>query len=449
MTAGKGRPEWLFSSYGPGKDSPRQLFGGAQREQSFEEMRLRHYEAAAAGNMNQAVQEAQALYADVLRQTDVALNDLDGAVKYVADGANEHPNRLDIVEGKTTTGFGQGPVSQPAQASAFGQPSGMGAAQPAFGKPSFGQPSAFGQPSMGQPSAPAQGPGFGQPSSLGQGGAVGKPSGLGSQQAFGQPSFGQSGFAKPAAFGQPSLGQPPAPAGPAFGQPSTISPFNQLSSQNTQAGGFGQPSGQQGISSFAKPGEQQAPTGFGQPSQPAPNPFGQPQQAQPFGQPSTGQSAFGAPQPAQPPFGQQPNPSGFGRPAAQPAQPAQPTQPDDKKRAFIKIDDPNELNPFPHMTGQTVRDPMSKKLTMWKGQPVKYINDAPCYLHPQDGRSFVRILFPDGPPDPAGLRDAQGKPEEYTDDINAQYDFFFDNGHFKDGVIPPVPPKAEWLNFDF
>lgn len=101
------------------------------------------------------------------------------------------------------------------------------------------------------------------------------------------------------------------------------------------------------------------------------------------------------------------------------------------------------------MTGHTARDPMSKKLSMWKGQPVKYINDSPCYLHPQDRSTFVRILFPDGPPDPAGLRDAQGKPEEYTPEINGQYDFFFSNGFFKDGVIPPVPPKSEWLSFDF
>ena len=49
MLAGKGRPDWVFSCYGPGRNAPKQLFGGPQREQSFEELRLRHYEAAASG----------------------------------------------------------------------------------------------------------------------------------------------------------------------------------------------------------------------------------------------------------------------------------------------------------------------------------------------------------------------------------------------------------------
>lgn len=47
-------PEWVLSAYGPGKDAPAQLFGGI-REQSFEEMRLYHYQAAAAGKEQQAV----------------------------------------------------------------------------------------------------------------------------------------------------------------------------------------------------------------------------------------------------------------------------------------------------------------------------------------------------------------------------------------------------------
>lgn len=428
-------------------------------------MRLRHYELAAQGNIQQAVQEAEALYADCLRQTEVTLNDVAGALKYVLDGDNEHPNRIDIVEGKAGagTGFGQAPA-QPSQPSAFGQPSGIGGAQSAFGKPapfgqpslgqpSFGQPTAPGQASFGQPSAPGQGAGFGQPSALGQPSAFGQPSGLGAQSAFGQPSFGQSAFSKSgfgqSSFGQTAFGQSSAPGQP-FSQPSATSPFNQISNQNQPATGFGQPPGQPTISPFGQPsGQPAAPTGFNQPTQPTPGPFGQPTQPPaPFGQPS-GQTPFGAPQQQQP-FGQQPAPSGFGQPAQPAQQPQQaPITEDGKRRPFIKIDDPNELNPLPYMTGQTVRDPMSKKLTLWKGQPVKYINDRPCYLHPQDGRTFVRIHFADGPLDPASLRDAQGKPEEYTPEINAQYDFFFTNGYFKDGVIPPVPPKTEWLSFDF
>ena len=438
LTAGKGRPEWVFSAYGPGRNAPRQLFGGPQREQSFEEMRLRHYEAAATGNMQQAVQEADALYADSLRQMDVALNDIDGAVKYVIDGANEHPNRIDIIEGKTGPGFGQGPA-QPSQ-TAFGQPSGTGGA--------FGRPSAFGQSTTPAPSSS-----FGQPSAVGQGSTFAQPASLGpAQPTFGQPSFGQPGFSQPSqpsqpafgkpSFGQPAFGQPSGPGAGAFGQPITQSPFNQISNQNQPSGIFGQPSGQP-TSPFNQP-KPSGPSTFGQPSQPGAGPFGQPAQpAAPFGQPPSGQNRFGQPQqqPAQP-FGQPAAPSGFNQP------PPQTTVTPETKPAVFNMHNPNELNPIPPMSGQTTRD-MDNKLTAWKGQPVQYINDYPCYLHPQDQRTWVRINFPDGPPDEATLRDSEGKSEEYTPEIAAQYEFFLKNGYFKDGLIPPVPPKREWISWDF
>ena len=43
------RPIWPLSSYGPGRDAPRQLLEGAI-EQSFEEVRLEYYVARASGN---------------------------------------------------------------------------------------------------------------------------------------------------------------------------------------------------------------------------------------------------------------------------------------------------------------------------------------------------------------------------------------------------------------
>ncbi|KAI2927822.1 hypothetical protein CBS63078_1927 [Aspergillus niger] len=482
LTAGKGRPEWIFSCYGPGRNAPRQLFGGTSRERSFEELRLRHYEAAAAGNADQAVQEAQALYAEALKQMDVILNDLNGAVKYVVDGINEHPNRIDIVEGKTgptstqaPSAFGQ--PSQPSQPSPFGQPAAPSSA-PAFGQPSglgsqpFGKPSAFGQPSaLGQTSGLGQASGFGQPSALGQGSAFGQPSGLGGQPAFGKPAFGQPSFGQPST-GQSSFGQPSSLGTSAFGTPGAASPFSQISAPSQQPSGFGQSAGQ--ASPFAQVGSQTPaassgfgqpsttqPVGFGQPSQTA-SPFGQPQQQQqqqppsnPFGQPSTAPapSPFGAPsQPAAP--------SGFGQPASgfgqlgqsapAPALASTPTATAGTgPPAIIKIDNPNELHPIPPLTGQTIRDPMTKRLSAWKGQPVKYINNEPCYLHPQDRQTYVRIFFPDGPPDAASLRDAHGKDEEYTVEVTEQYEFFVKNGCFKDGVIPSVPPKTEWVSFDF
>ncbi|KAL2014356.1 hypothetical protein VTN00DRAFT_1881 [Thermoascus crustaceus] len=488
LTPGKGRPEWIFSAYGPGRNAPVQLFGGPQRELSFEEMRVRHYQAAAAGHPEQAVQEAQNLYAECLKQMDAALNDLDGAVKYVLDGENQHPNRNDITEGRTGPGFGQGTSafgqpsvfgqpSTPSQTSAFGQPSSLGA-QSAFGKPSaLGQQSAFGQPSpLGQK------PAFGQPTGLGQGSqgsTFGQPSALGgTQPAFGKPAFGQP------AFGQPSFGQPSTPGTSVFGKSTTASPFGQTQSSSgfgqplggtTGFGqpsggttGFGQPSGQTTASPFGKPptttgfGQPSTTsTGFGQPSQAA-SPFAQLQKtASPFGQPAQPSSAFGATtqqQTTASPFGQPATTaSPFAKPPvtteAAPAAPAPTTAATTAAaglgpKPMLKTES-NELNPFPNLTGQTVRDQATKKLTMWKGQPVKYIDDWPCYLHPDDRQTYVRIFFPDGPPDAATLRDAQAKPEEYIPEVTESYQFFLQNGYFKDGVIPSVPPKTEWVSFDF
>jgi nucleoporin NUP42 len=105
---------------------------------------------------------------------------------------------------------------------------------------------------------------------------------------------------------------------------------------------------------------------------------------------------------------------------------------------------------MPNLTGQTVHDPTTKKLRTWKGQPVTYVSeDNPCYAHPEDPTILVHIFFPDGPPLATTLKDAQAKDGEYTPDVEAAYKFAKQHGHFKDGLIPKVPPKTEWCSFDF
>lgn len=86
---------------------------------------------------------------------------------------------------------------------------------------------------------------------------------------------------------------------------------------------------------------------------------------------------------------------------------------------------------------------------MWKGRPVKYVKGEPCYQHPDDSETFVHIYFPDGPPDAANFKDAVGTPEEYTAEIENVYRYVKEQGVFKDGLIPSVPPKPEWCSFDF
>lgn len=113
------------------------------------------------------------------------------------------------------------PFAKPASTTGFGSPSPLGGS-PAFGKSSFGAPSAAG--------------GFGQQSTLGQG----------------TPQFGKSGFGSTPAFGQPSapaLGQPPIPSkglGSIGFNPSAASGFGSFAGNS--GGGFA------GFAA-AKPGE--------------------------------------------------------------------------------------------------------------------------------------------------------------------------------------------------
>ena len=265
----KERPQWILSAYGPGRDAPLQLFDGHPREQSFEELRVRHYELSFQGNQQQAIQEVQTLVNNAEQQIQTALNDVDGAVKYMVNGENEHPNRLDVCKAKGTT-VTQPQTSAPNQqtTSTFGQPS---SSAPAFGQPSA--PSAFSRPSVpsfGQSSAPTST--FGQPSAP----TFGQPS---QPSAFGQPStLGRptTGFGQPSStFGKPAI------LAPTFDQPSAPSPLEALQQQQPNA--LEKPSG---------PGFLQ------QPSAAVKNPFGQPlapAQIFTFGQPSapSQQSAFG------------------------------------------------------------------------------------------------------------------------------------------------------------
>lgn len=211
-----------------------------------------------------------------------ALQNLDGAINFIVQSQNNHPNRNDICQtgaGPTTGEFavGKRPVGQQTtvpSSNPFGQPAAP--AQQTNNNPfGGGATSAFGQPStMGQTSA------FGQPSAPGGGSAFGQPSALGGNTGFGQTSaLGQ----KPSPFRQPStLGSSSSPFAQAsatgFGQTSALgqkpNPFGAPSMQPAQSTAFGQPS--------------QPTSGFGQPSLlgAKPNPFaaaGSGPSASPFG----------------------------------------------------------------------------------------------------------------------------------------------------------------------
>jgi nucleoporin NUP42 len=422
-----------------------------------------------------------------------ALNDVDGAINYIIRAENDHPNRIDICrESQATSAGSQRGVFQRNQEYPIDTRSQKPAAAPPFGAPA--QPGAFGQPASGA---------FGQASALGQ-----KPNPFGAPSgAFGQSSGGT--FGQPSALGQkqnpfgastPAFGAPTQPGGVgAFGQPSAIgqkpNPFG------APSGVFGQPSG----GAFGQPSapEQQpnpfgtqpaALASFGTPSQPQPNPFGAPtvQNPSPFGAPTptsqpnpfgTTPAPFGAPsqapknpfgtpsQPASSSFGvtpvQQTNP--FGAPAAGSpfGTPQPPSQPAANPFGNPQSTPGPAISPFgnppsaqpqaqPHVNGSTFHTghpPLSQystrdgngRLVTWKNKRVVYKEDIPGTQN-FDG-TWAKIWFPDGPPVPDKL--AEAAPELYTDDVKKAYENARINGVFDGGVLPLVPPKQEWCQWDF
>ncbi|KIX00918.1 uncharacterized protein Z518_09983 [Rhinocladiella mackenziei CBS 650.93] len=334
LTDGKGRPKWILSAYGPGKEAPASLL--ESDEFSPEEIRVRFYEMASQGKQDDADREAMGLWNKADQDINQILNNVDGVIKFMEEADSKHPNRGDFakmdgtksrdqlikdatMQSTTSTpgsgpGFGQGstpnPFAKPA-ASTFGQPS-----QPSlFGSSTFGKP-AFGQSGFGSSSGQTSSP-FGQTSS---------------GSAFGKPAFGSSGF------GQATFGQPSQPAAPTFGQPSRpTSTFGQPSQPSST---FGQPAfGSSGFGSAAQmspfapasasSGFGQGPSTFGQPSQPT-STFGQPSQpGSAFGQPTQPSSTFGQPSQPTSTFGQASQPTSIFGQASQPSStfghPSQPT----------------------------------------------------------------------------------------------------------------------------
>lgn len=400
-------------------------------------MRLRHYELAASGHQQQAIQEAQALLNEAERQNATALKDIDGAIKYIVDGENRHPNRHDVCKARGDStklqGLGSSTTSVSQPSPFWGQPQ---APTSAFGRPptsAFSQPSSSGPPNLS----------FGQPTSLGQSSAFARPTGQ-PTATFGQPSNPGSAFRRSPFSAAPSTAATNQPTNPfqsvqpqPFGQPPSSAPRNPFGQPAAQAASnpFGQPmpKAQNVFSRDSAPQSAPQPTNaFGQPPNPPPNPFAQPapQPTNIFGTPSAPLSAFS-----------QQNKSA---PAALSTQPSNTAS----SNVFVKPNAPNApmATPFnaPGQTPSNARRDANGKLLSWKGQPVNYIGELPCYKHPSG--SWERIWFPDGPPvflKPESLPDVQ-----YDEGTVQNYLQLRQTGKFKENIIPASPPKREWLSWD-
>jgi nucleoporin NUP42 len=254
------RPEWPLSAYSGHQSAPKDLIN-ANLEFSPEEIRVGVYLAQAAGKLEAALQEEVRLATQVNQQVQGILTDRRGAIRYVVNGRNEHPNRWDVINDCNKTGLtpdyllsnqeSKDPFAQQQStesSSSFDQSNNVVFGQSAvtFGQLAFGQPSqtAFGQPSTSTTSAfaqqqqnqtlPTNQSPFGQPSTFTQNTTPF------SQPSFTQPSqstFGTTGFSQPA---QPTFSQPTAAATSTFSQqqqqplPFGASPFTTQQQQKQQ-----------------------------------------------------------------------------------------------------------------------------------------------------------------------------------------------------------------------
>ncbi|CAF9927483.1 MAG: hypothetical protein GOMPHAMPRED_004409 [Gomphillus americanus] len=406
---------------------PKNLFGGPERELSPEEMRFHFYELASQGKMQDAINEADSLQRIATNQMDNVLRDISGAIKYLQNGFNEHPNRIDICNECTKTGvFLTNNASQQNGSSSitgsFGQPSRTSASMPI---PQASKPLPFGQPS--NPMANA---------------AFGLPSKLGSDSAFSQPSFSQT--PSQSTFGRPSmLGEPQT----AFGQPSGVgvrtSPFGRAS--QSAAATFSQPKDlfssqqQQLVNSSpfttqpinqermqVSPSTNQSP--FATSSGPFSISSGLQQASGSL--PLSGAVGFGQSNSSAGAFGQASG-GGFGINSGIHSITQGFSAPPQRST--------NNTNPsaFRGMQG---------KLQSWKGRQVQYFDSEPCYR--EDDGFWQRIWFPDGPP-------AWNKPEvlptdlPYNTETEERFKLASDSKRFSYGLIPLVPPRREWTNWDF
>lgn len=337
-----------------------------------------------------------------------------------AFGAAATPNTTSSFGGSTQVGSASpfSGTTQTSNANAFGGTSQTNNASPFTGAAQTNNASPFGAAAQNAPS----GGGFGTNNAGTQN----------NQNPFNTPqqpqnqntgSFGQSQPQQSNSFGQP---QQSSPFSQASQQPQNANPFTQ---QQPQANPFGSNSG-----TNQSPFSQQTQTGFGTQNRPTaqinqPNPFplgqGQTNQQAVNGTQSTAQSSKPTNNPVRPLHYTQSLPTGQ-------------SQMENGKLAWYRnmpVDVETTL--LPTVTGKMVADV-----------------DIPRYNRP-DGRGLERIWFPYASQETTVQKlarvtlDFQESEDAYDQKVKEQYAYLFENGSFKDHVIPLVPPERGWIDYDF
>ena len=309
-------------------------------------MRLRHYELTAQGLQQEAVQEANALASTAEQQMQQALVDLDGAVKYVVSGEDQHPNRIDICNTSNAVGQYIPNDNTSSQPSAFARLPAPTSSRPANDLLTR---------ALAEQSNPVTGRNRDQ-----------------QKNSFGNLTH----FSTGTTTGQDSIfGSSPQhhQSAPLFGvqQPSTMS---HVSINNTEL-------------------------------QVRSNPFVK--ESPMSSKNSTNTKAFQIN-----PFSQS------------------------------TIHGPSHLDRLSHQT--IGRKNASGKLVSWKGRSVTYIRNEPYFR--RTDTALEKVWFPD----PPNFNKEQDLPSEgYDEKLEDDYRYMKDNGIFKNDIMPDLPPKREWCNWEF
>lgn len=113
---------------------------------------------------------------------------------------------------------------------------------------------------------------------------------------------------------------------------------------------------------------------------------------------------------------------------------------------------PSATRQHPDISAYSAKNP-DGSLRMFKGKPVMYEvlkgSDKPApFIRNFDG-SIVRIWLPNGAPAYTKETEADD-PSKYNDPaVQQQWSVFMQTGQFSDGLMPEVPPKREWCQWDF
>ena len=361
------------------------------------------------------------------QQIQFALNNIEGAIKYILDAEKKHPNRIDVVRDSMSEGVNQNVFAQKAVLSSFRTP------MPTINTIDTPSQSAFGQPTFGTPSQPFA-PGS-------------KPNPFAPSRAI---------------INQPSFGAPSQPGrGGAFGQPSALgqklSPF------------YSAPSGDAFVS-FANAG-----SAFGEHSKPGPNVFAAPSQPATVNIFTSSPIPFGAPPPvpknpfANPSTNSNPFTSNLGNLDATKSNspfPSTAALASNPFRAEPSATNPTNVNPFgkpahdaspsyqPAISGETTHHPPlnsyatagpNGRLETFKGRRVVYKDGQPGFEG--RNRTWQKIWFPTGPP--TINKDTEMEDGAYDDETKRAYVNLQQTGIFQNDVMPMVPPKQEWCLWDF